>query len=128
MASAPHDPFLARDAGEDAPRERSVGEHLFIWIAWAAAAIFWGFAMTTVGGILQAVMQPAPSGVGPADAGGVSILLMEVIGGLIVLGVALAVGSVMVARRNRRLDPLTEAGAAALYDAPAMARSLDSRR
>ena len=40
----------------------------------------------------------------------------------------MAVGSVMVARRNRRLDPLTEAGAAAPYDAPATARTLDFRR
>ena len=100
----------------DTPRERSVGEHFFIWIAWALAAAFWGAAMTTFFGILDAVSRGPPATVGGGDFGGVAWLIIDVVAGLVLLGAVLAVGAGMSARRNRRLDPAGEAATAALYD------------
>jgi hypothetical protein len=102
MATALDDSTVA---SADAARERSVGEHIFIWIAWALAAAFWGATLATFIGILRGITTP-----------GVGYLLVVVVGGLVLLGLAMALGSFMVARRNRRLDPVTEAGTAALYD------------
>ncbi|MDB5446385.1 MAG: hypothetical protein JWQ97_1702, partial [Phenylobacterium sp.] len=111
MATAAyHSAAYASGHDADAPRERYLGEHIFLWVAWAFAAAFWGATMTTFIGILRAVWQPAPGMAGGADAGGVALLLIDVVGGLVVLGLAMAYGSYMVARRNRRLDPVTEAG------------------
>ena len=109
MASAPL-------ASIDAPSQRSLGEHVFIWIAWAMAAAFWGATTTTFLGILRAVSQPSPAGTGGADFGGIAWLLIDVVGGLLLLGLALAYGSAMYARRSLRLDPVSEAATAALYD------------
>lgn len=105
-----------RAANADALRERSVGEHIFIWIGWALAAAFWGATMTTFFGIIRAVQQPTPGAMGATDAGGVGFLLMDVVGGLVVLGLAIAFGMFQFARRNRSLDPVTEASTARLYD------------
>jgi hypothetical protein len=104
------------DDTAEAARERSVGENIFIWIAWALAAAFWGATLTTFFGILRSVATPTPGVMGGDNAGGVGYVLMDVVGGMVLLGLAIALGSVMVARRNRRLDRLTEAGTAALYD------------
>ena len=116
MVTTYDDPRLAAERA-DAPRERSVGEHVFIWIAWALAAVFWGATMTTLFGILGAVSRGAPAASGGADVGGVAWLIIDVVGGLVLLGVVLAVGAWMSARRDRRLDPVGEAATAALYDA-----------
>jgi hypothetical protein len=118
MAGAPYD---ERSALRDQPlgessRERSLGEHIFIWIAWALAAAFWGAVLTSGVGIVRAVSQPSPGPVGGVDAGGIGYLLMDVVGGMLLLGLAMAYGSWMFARRNRRLDPVSEAATAALYD------------
>ena len=115
MASAPFDDISAAHerSYDEAPRERSLGEHIFIWVAWALAAAFWGLTMTTFAGILRSVFQPGP---GAADARGVAGAVIYLVGGLIVLGLAMAYGSWMFARRNRSLDPTTEAATAALYD------------
>ena len=113
MASAPYED---RSPAEAAPRERSPGEHIFIWIAWALAAALWGATMTTFVGILRAVAQPGPGVWGGSDAAGVAWVIIDVVGGLVLLGAAMAYGSWMFARRDRRLDPLTEARTAALYD------------
>src|SRR5438270_13701375 len=99
MATAPYDERTAGYAAPEEARERSVGEHIFIWIAWALAAVFWGATMTTFMGIVEAVSQPSPGVSGGADAGGVGFLLMDVIGGLLLLGLAMAYGSWMYARR-----------------------------
>ncbi len=117
MESRPYDDRSAArgPSRSEAPRERSLGEHVFVWIGWALAAAFWGATMTTFWGILRSVSHPTPGG-GGADAGGVLFAVMDVVGGLIVLGAALAYGSWMFARRNRALDPVTEARTAALYD------------
>lgn len=103
--------------GRTAPRDRSVGEHIFIWLAWAVAAAFWGATMTTLFGILEAISHGAPATQGGADFGGIAWLIIDVIGGLVLLGAALAYGSWMYARRDRRLDPAGEAATADLYDA-----------
>jgi hypothetical protein len=90
---------------------------IFLWLAWAAAAIFWGFMLTTGAGILAAGDNPAigrPGG--SADAGGIGWLLIDVIGGMVVLGLAIAWGMSRWASRDKRLDPLTEAATAVEYD------------
>jgi hypothetical protein len=117
MAGAPYEERSAfRDRPlDDAPRERSLGEHVFIWIAWALAAAFWGAVLTTGVGIVRSVSQPSPA-VGGVEAGGIGYLLLAVVGGMLLLGLAMAYGSWMFARRNRRLDPVTEAATAELYD------------
>jgi hypothetical protein len=115
MPAAPYD--QTEPAGDaEATRERSLGEHIFIWTAWALAAAFWGATMTAFAGILRAITEPSSGVAGRADAGGVAWVLIDVVGGLLILGLALAYGSAIVARRNRRLDSVTEAGTAALYD------------
>lgn len=89
----------------------------FLWIAWAAAAIFWGFMLTTGAGILRASDNPAiTAGQGGADAGGLGFLAMDVIGGLLVLGLAIAYGTWRWASRDKRNDPVTEAATSATYD------------
>jgi len=104
-------------ADADARRERSLGEHVFIWIAWALAAAFWGATMTSFFGILRAAGQPSPAPMGAADAGGISWAIIDVAGGVVVLGLALAYGAYRYATRDRRMDPVTEAATARLYDA-----------
>lgn len=96
----------------DAPRERSVGEHIFIWIAWAAAAVFWGATMSSFVGILRAGAQPSPEPVAAGVWGGALYFLF----GVVALGVAIAFGAFSAAHRNRSMDPVTEASTARLYD------------
>jgi len=98
-------------------RERRVAEHAFIWIAWALAAAFWAATLTTFAGIVGSIANTTPEMRGVADLGGVAWMVIDVVGGVVVLGGALAYASLMYARRNRRLDPVGEAATAALYDA-----------
>lgn len=95
-----------------------VGGKIFIWLAWALAAAFWAFTLTTAFGIMGALGDPAANGPGPGevDAGGMGWLLMTFVGGLLILGGALAYGAYRYATRNKRLDPLTEAATHAEYD------------
>src|SRR3954468_24144389 len=87
-----------------------LGGKIFIWLAWSAAAIFWGFMLTTGVGILKASNNPAlTAGPGGMDLGGLGWLLMEVVGGLVVLGLAIAWGSARWASRDKSMDPVTEA-------------------
>jgi hypothetical protein len=89
----------------------------FLWVAWAAAALFWGFMLTTGVGILKAGNNPAlHAGGAAADAGGLGFLLMDVIGGLFILGLAIAWGAWRWASRDKSMDPMTEAATAATYD------------
>ena len=85
---------------------------IFLWVAWSAAAIFWGFMLTTGAGILQAAGNPALQAGG--DSGGM-MLLIGVIAAIVVLAV-IAWFSARWAGRNRRLDPVTEAATRAEYD------------
>lgn len=93
------------------------GATAFIWIAWALAMSFWAASFTTALGILQAVSHPTETtGVGGADAGGVGFALMDVVGGIVILGLALAYGLYRYSTRNKAMDPVTEASTARLYD------------
>ena len=95
----------------------NTGSTIFLWIAWALAAAFWAATFSTALGILEAVSHPtATSGVGGADAGGVGFALMDVVGGVVILGLAIAYGLYRYSTRDKRLDPVTEATTAALYD------------
>jgi hypothetical protein len=114
--SATHHAHSQGIAREETPRERSLGEHIFIWLAWALAAAFWGATTTVFLGIMDSISRGAPAAEGGADFGGVAWLIMDVIGGLVLLGAALAYGSYMYSHRNRRLDPVGEAATAELYD------------
>jgi hypothetical protein len=116
MASTYVDRSLS-EHGAEAPRGRSLGEHVFIWVAWAAAAVFWGATLTTLVGIVRAIGQTPATAAGGADFGGVAWLIIDVVFGVVLLGAALAFASWMYARRDRRLDPAGEAATARLYDA-----------
>jgi hypothetical protein len=88
-----------------------------LWIGWALAFAFWVFAMSTFFGILEAIGRGGPGSImGGIDAGGAGFLLMDVIGGVIVLGIALAWGMARWATRDKRQDAVTEAATAALYN------------
>ena len=92
------------------------GVQVFLWIGWAAIFAFWAFTMTTFFGILRAVGEAGPTGLqGGIDAGGAGWFLMDV-AGVVILGLALAWGMARWSMRDRRLDPVTEASTAALYD------------
>lgn len=94
-----------------------VGGKIFIWLAWAFAAAFWAFSLSTGIGILNAMGSPAADATaGAVDAGGIGWFLMTVVGGTVVLGVAIAYGLASYLSRDKRKDPMTEAATHALYD------------
>ncbi len=116
MASAPYDESnsaYGRERG-DTPRERSLGEHVFIWIAWALAAAFWGASMTMFMGILrdasQAVAAPSVQGA----PGGMGYLAF-VVAAFVVVTVVLAYASLRSARAGG-LEARSQAATAELYD------------
>jgi hypothetical protein len=115
-------PYAAQTSPErdtaDAPRAyRTPGGMFFVWISWALAAAFWGVTLTTAIGIMQATGDGTGQGPTPGavDAGGAGWGLMNFIG-VAILGLALAYGAYRYATRDRRIDPVTEASTAALYD------------
>lgn len=115
----PYDATVSGDAavrpGERAAY-RDAGAHIFIWIAWALAFAFWVFSMGIDWGILRDIAQGGPGSIlGGVDAGGAQFFLLTVLG-VIVLGIAIAYGAARWATRDRRMDPVTEASTAALYD------------
>jgi len=115
MAGAPYDDRNGYQTGDaDAPRERSVGEHVFIWVAWALAAAFWGATMTVLAGILRAA--GAAGGISASGASGVSAYLVLVIVAFLAMAGALAYASVRSAHGRRDLKAMSDAGAAALYN------------
>lgn len=96
---------------------RDRGGIAFIWIVWALAFAFWAFTMSSFFGILSALTSGVPGGIqSGVDAGGVGFLLITVVG-VVALGAAMAWGAARWATRDKRLDPMTEASTAALYDA-----------
>jgi H+/Cl- antiporter ClcA len=115
MASGPyHDASATYGRDAEAPRERSVGEHIFIWVAWAAAAVFWGAMLSSIVGILQAAAQVTPTVRAPGMPGGMPYLALVILAFLFV-ALALLYAEFRTAQTSRRIDAASEAGAAALY-------------
>lgn len=105
------DRLSAHDARrEDESHDRRIGEHIFIWCAWAVAAFFWGAYMTTLGHIVAAIATPTPIAVG------LGWWAYMAIAGFLGLAAALVYGMFMSSHRDRRLDPAAEAKTAILYE------------
>ncbi|CAN7377356.1 hypothetical protein LJR219_002268 [Phenylobacterium sp. LjRoot219] len=103
------DDLSAHAVRDEDAHDRRLGEHIFIWCAWAVAAFFWGAYMTTLGHIFAAVATPTPVAVG------LGWWAYLAIAGILALGGALAYGMFMTSGRDRRLDPAAEAKTAQLY-------------
>lgn len=113
------DRAYATERREEAPAETTsggVGGQIFLWVAWAVAAAFWAFTLTTGIGIINSIGPASPPGPGEADVGGVSWLMITFVGGLLILGGALAFGVYRWSTRDRSRDALTEAATHAEYD------------
>lgn len=119
MASTPHDDAAsyadrkaaaARD--DETPRVRSVGEHVFIWVAWALAAAFWGATLTTMTGILRAAGATVPTVSAPGAPGGLAYLAL-VVTAFVVMAAALAYASLRSATQPERVG---ERATATPYD------------
>jgi len=93
-----------------------VGGQIFLWVAWALAAAFWAFSLTTGIGIINSLGPASGPAAGEADVGGISWMLINFIGGVVILGGALAYGVYRYATRNKANDALTEAATHAEYD------------
>jgi hypothetical protein len=108
----------------------------FLWVTWALAFAFWAFFMMVFFGILEAIAHGGPGSIrGGFDAAGGGFLFMDVIGGIVLLGGAIAWGMARWATRDKRRDALTEAATAELYDSveraggdDMVARSPEARR
>lgn len=93
-----------------------VGGQIVLWIVWSLAFAFWAFTMSSFFGILSEINRTGAQGLeGGINAGGAGSLMMVVVG-VVVLGAAIAWGAARWATRDKRLDPVTEASTAALYD------------
>jgi hypothetical protein len=111
--------------------ERSVGEHIFIWIAWAVAAAFWGASLTTMVEIFRAAGRALP--VTMASAPGGSGYLILVVAAFLALALSIAYASIRSA--TSRSGGVREVATAALYDSverqrgeEVAARSAEQRR
>ena len=101
------------DARAAVREERSVGEHIFIWIAWAVAAAFWGATLTTMVEIFRAAGRALPA-VAATGAPGGSAYLILVVTAFLALALAMAYASIRSA--TSRSGAVGEAATAALYD------------
>lgn len=120
MAFEPYEPERAYTAPADSEPTTSggVGGQIFLWVAWSLAAAFWAAVGTTAFKILQAADNPAMArGGGEVEGGGLGFLTIDVIGGIIVLGGAIAYGLWRYSTRDRRKDAMTERATRAEYDA-----------
>jgi hypothetical protein len=99
----------------EASHERSLGEHIFIWIGWALAAAFWGATLTGGVGILRAAIGGAGTTISaPGAPGGMGFLALVVLAFLLV-AVAMLYAQLCTARMGP-LESLSERRTAALYD------------
>jgi hypothetical protein len=116
MAIGPDDASTAKaDRLDEAPHARSVGEHAFLWLAWALAAAFWGAALTTFVGILRAAGQAVATPAAPGAPGGMGYLAF-VIAAFAVVALALAYASLR-SRSSGPLEARSRRATAQLYDA-----------
>lgn len=108
-----YEPYVDRGRETDIGTTTSGGAagQAFLWVAWALAAAFWTAVGTTAINILGASDNPALKS---GETGGFGWL---VIGGLALLGVALAFGAYSYATRDRRNDAMTERATRAEYNA-----------
>jgi hypothetical protein len=90
-----------------------VGAKIFLWTAWALAAAFWAFSLTTGVGILRAMGGASASGDVGVSGGGWAV--MNIVAPVI-LGMAIAYGAYRYLTRDRSKDALTEAATRAEYD------------
>jgi hypothetical protein len=98
------------DASDRTTGRGDMAGRIFLWAAWIIGAAFWAFAAASPISIVSALLTHPPAGEpGGADLGGIGFLLMDVIGGMVVLGLVIAYGSWRWASRDKRLDPMTEA-------------------
>jgi len=104
------DPLSAHSPREEGARERRIGEHIFIWCAWAVAAFFWGAYMTTLGHIVAALATPTPIAVGLGWWAYIAIIAF------VALAAAMIYGMIQSSRREHRLDRAAESKTAALYE------------
>lgn len=110
MASTPYDRSYVAAARRE---ERSVGEHIFIWVAWALAAAFWGASLTTMVEIFRAAGQALPAISAPGAPGGMAYLIL-VVTAFLILALAMAYASIRSATSPR--SGAGEAATAALYN------------
>jgi hypothetical protein len=125
---SPNDRSKARAAVRE---ERSVGEHIFIWIAWAVAAAFWGATLTTMVEIFRTAGQALPTVATAGAPGGLAYLIL-VMAAFLALALAMAYASIRSATSRSGAG---EAATAALYDSierqdgeDVASRSADRRR
>lgn len=111
------DAYRADAAATERAGYRDVGATIFLWVAWTLAFAFWAFSMSTFFGILQAIADHGPGGlIGGVDMGGGAYAVIDVLGGVIVLGLVLIYGMARYASRDKAMDPATEAATKDLYD------------
>lgn len=108
-----YEPYVDRrpETEIDPNTSRNVAGKAFLWTAWALAAAFWTAVGTTAFKILGAADNPA---LNSGETGGFGWL---VIGGVALLGLAIAIGAFSFATRDRRKDPMTERATRAEYNA-----------
>jgi hypothetical protein len=103
-------------ATERAPY-RDVGATVFLWVAWALAFAFWALFMSSFFGILHDIAAAGPGSLmGGVDMGGGAYAVIDVIGGIVILGLVLVYGLARYATRDKAMDPITEAATRDLYD------------
>src|SRR4051794_6404413 len=91
MVNTPQNGRIHASVGDRAvQRERSLGEHIFIWIAWVLAAAFWGASLTTMVQIFRAAGKSASETVGAPGVPGGSAYLVLVVVAFLVMAFALA--------------------------------------
>lgn len=100
---------------DDTWRSRNVGEHVFIWLAWAMAAAFWGATLTTMAGILGSAEGGAASIGAPSLSGGSAAFLLLVVMVFVALAAALAYASLRSATRAAGSESATAAVYATIY-------------
>jgi len=98
---------------------RDVGATIFLWVAWTLAFAFWALFMSSFFGILHDIAAAGPGSLmGGVDMGGGGYAVMDVVGGVVILGLVLIYGMARYATRDKAMDPVTEAATRDLYDHP----------